>query len=1200
MTGLVRETLRKAVAFAAIAAALFSAGTARAEGEGEGEALFSFCTLDMSGDRLNPPQPNVGSGTVEVLINPSTFAGQLVFTFADVGNVVSVQLLRDNGVAPVLEVDFSGSGATSPFTVDLTPEQVGLVNTIEEEGDRPLFVVTGDVAAIAADASECSEDPDCVIGLTGGAMVPPVDTPATGGVDIFFDQQTGGASLTINATGVNNLVSVGAYRDDEGTLTEVINFADNTATFPLTVDLTPEQVGQLSDIAEVDGDRALIVILSTTDSIAGELLCGGGGEGEGEGVVEGEGEGTLATGFVRLIHGAASFGDVEVCVNGELSQQVSFGTIGAYDESPSDSYTVTIFNLGEGCGGTPIATTELFIADGQYYTVVLADGVTKGGNPTMQVFLNQDDNTATPGVATVRAYNLSPNAGVVDINDDGDALGATPLLNNVTYGGPSASVQVAPQVLTPSVRDEPNANILLTGSPIALGDGGVYSIFLFGLVDGQPALSASSSSEVEGLPVEGEGEGVVEGEGEGTVEGEGEGTAEGEGEGTVEGEGEGTAEGEGEGGGDEPIDFCAIQDEIANIVDDPVIGPVLADLLGEDIGLLSLLGCDVADLNGPLPVLEPEGEEPGLEEQLPGPNGILDGPFELAVLAELINNPGPYAALAGNGGVDASAVGAAFESNLAIALGSLAGVPPEQLAPLFNLLLGDSLPVCGEGEGEAVEGECFTQEEKDEIILRAAELVPNIGLLLAGYITLGDDNSVAVAILVLSFINDAADGILGLGVDPDAYDRLGGILSISGDADGDGCTQESEFQALGENPDSTAYVAAVLDPDTADCPTPIDFCAIQDELAGIVSDPVIGPVLADLLGEDIGILNQLACDVADLNGPLPVLEPEGEEPSIEDQLPDPNGILDGPFELAVVAELINNPGPYAGLAGNGGVDASAVGAAFDANLTIALGSLAGVPPEQLAPLFELLLGDALPVCGEGEGEAVEGECFTQEEKDEIILRAAELVPNIGLLLCGYITLGDDNSVSVATLVLGFINDATDGILGLGTDPDAYTRLDAILSADADADGDGCTQRQEFNGLFAGKGATDTELYVSAVLDPNNAPLNCEAEGEGEEPVLHNADTDGDSKIGLGELLRIIQFYNAGSYTCDETNQEDGYTPGDGGTAIGSGNCEAHDIDFDGTAGSVSLTELLRGIQFFNLDALLNFTGAGEDGWAAIL
>lgn len=1190
MSGLVRETLKRAVALATIAAALISAGAARAEGEGEGEVFIPACTLEMSGDRLNPPQANVGTGEVELLFNPNTNGARLVFTYAGIGNTVSVRVVRDDGNTLTDEIVLGDFTATSPFTADLDSAQVALITEIQDvDGDRVLFVVSGDEGALAADAAECNPEPDCTIPLSGAGMVPPVETVASGSVDLFIDTETGGATLLINAVGVNNLVSVGAYRDDSGTLTEVINFADNTATFPLSVDLTSEQVGQLADIVDVDGDRVLVVVLSTTDSIAGEFVCGG-GEGEGEGVFEGEGEGGAGSGFLRLVHGAASFAEVDICVDGELSSQYSFGTITPYGEVPSGAYTVTVFNLGEGCGGIPLATLNIFIADGQSYTIALADGLTKNGDPGLTLFLNQDDNTATPGVATVRAYNLSPNAGIVDINDAGDALGATPLLDNVTYGGPSASVQVAPQVFTPSVRDEPNANILLTGNPIALGDGGVYTIFLFGLRDGEPALFASSSSEVEGLPVEGEGEGVVEGEGEGTVEGEGEGV--------VEGEGEGTAEGEGEGGGDEPIDFCAIQDEIANIVDDPIIGPVLADLLGEDIGLLSLLGCDVADLNGPLPVLEPEGEEPGLEDQLPGPNGILDGPFELAVLAELINNPGAHAALAGNGGVDASAVGAAFESNLAIALGSLAGVPPEQLAPLFNLLLGDSLPVCGEGEGEAVEGECFTQEEKDEIILRAAELVPNIGLLLAGYITLGDDNSVAVAVLVLSFINDAADGILGLGVDPNAYNRLDGILSIAGDADGDGCTQESEFQALGENPDSAAYVAAVLDPGTADCPTPIDFCAIQDELAGIVSDPVIGPVLADLLGEDIGILNQLACAVADLNGPLPVPEPEGEEPSIEEQLPDPNGILDGPFELAVVAELINNPGPYAGLAGNGGVDASAVGPAFDANLAIALGALAGVPPEQLAPLFELLLADALPVCGEGEGEAVEGECFTQEERDEIILRAAELVPNIGLLLCGYITLGDDNSVSVATLVLGFINDATDGILGLGTDPNAYTRLDAILSADADADGDGCTQRQEFNGLFAGKGSTNTELYVSAVLDPNNAPANCDAEGE--EPVLHNADTDGDGKIGLSELLRIIQFYNAGSYTCDDTNQEDGYTPGNGGTAIGTGNCEAHDIDFDGTVGSVSLSELLRAIQFFNLNAVLNFTGAGEDGWAAVL
>lgn len=1204
MIGLGWKSMRKVTCYAALAImALGIGGQAVAEGEGEGAAFTPLCSRTLSGDGLNPPVVTAASGTVDLSIDPVNFEIRLDITFSGIAGLQNVAIFADDGDTVSELINLGDGTVTSPASFILDSTQVAQVQLAEDGGSIITLGVIGDPDAIAGRLT-CPEFVElCTNPLSGDALNPPVVTAASGSLDISGDLDLGELLLELTFTGVTDLQTVGVFSDDGNTMTEIFNLGDGTVTSPASFQLSATQVGQI--LAEEDlGNRVLIALIGTSDSIGADVSCNvvtegegaidGEGGTEGEGAIEGEGE--IATGNVRLVNGAASFGVFDVCNDGVQitdSEGLPFGTVSEYSPLPTGFYTLSFFAQGDACGGTVLGTADFFLGEGAFFTIALADSLAKGA-PVLQVFVNQDDNTASSGVATVRAYNLSPDSQALDINKSGDALGATPIFDNVPYGGPTAAVQLTPQNFTPSIRNQQNDAILATGNSIALGDGGVYTIYLLGLQSGEPALVAASSSEIEGLPVEGEeGEGTIEGEGEGVVEGEGEGTVEGEGEGTVEGEGEGTTEGEGEGSVDEPIDFCAIQDEIAGIVDDPILGPVLADLLGDDISLLGLLACDAADLNGPLPVLEPEGEAPSLAEQLPGPNGLLDGPFELAVLAELINNGDAYTDLLANGGIDSTLVAPAFEANLATALGSLAGVPPAQLVPLFELLLGDALPVCGAPEGE-VEGECFTEEEKDAIILEAANLVPNIGLLLAGYITLGDDNSVAVAILVLTFIDEAVDGVLGLGLDPEAYERLDGILSISGDLDGDGCTQEAEFTALGETPDTAAYVAAVLDPNTADCPTPIDFCAVQDDIAGIIDDPILGPVLADLLGEDISILSLLACDVADLNGPLPVLEPEGEPVGIADQLPDPNGILDGPFELAVLAELINNGGAYTDLLANGGVDSTLVASAFEANLATALGSLAGVPPAQLVPLFELLLGDALPICGAPEGE-IEGECFTEEVKDAIILRAAELVPNIGLLLAGYITLGDDNSVAVAVLVLTFIDEAVDGVLGLGLDPEGYTRLDGILSADADADGDGCTQRQEFNALFPGKGLSNTELYVSAVLDPDNTPTNCDV-NEGEEPVIHNADTDGDGLIGLSELLRIIQFYNAGLYTCDETNQEDGFTPGDSGTPIGTGLCVAHDIDFSGGDGVVSLSELLRAIQFFNLQVELLFTGIGEDGW----
>ena len=88
-----------------------------------------------------------------------------------------------------------------------------------------------------------------------------------------------------------------------------------------------------------------------------------------------------------------------------------------------------------------------------------------------------------------------------------------------------------------------------------------------------------------------------------------------------------------------------------------------------------------------------------------------------------------------------------------------------------------------------------------------------------------------------------------------------------------------------------------------------------------------------------------------------------------------------------------------------------------------------------------------------------------------------------------------------------------------------------------------------------------------------------SEGEGV-PAIHSADTDGDGKISLTELLRAIQFFNLGGYSCspDPGATSDGYVPGPGTDY----SCAPHAADYMEPFWSISLAELLRLIQFFNL------------------
>ena len=84
-------------------------------------------------------------------------------------------------------------------------------------------------------------------------------------------------------------------------------------------------------------------------------------------------------------------------------------------------------------------------------------------------------------------------------------------------------------------------------------------------------------------------------------------------------------------------------------------------------------------------------------------------------------------------------------------------------------------------------------------------------------------------------------------------------------------------------------------------------------------------------------------------------------------------------------------------------------------------------------------------------------------------------------------------------------------------------------------------------------------------------------------ATHTADQDGNSIISLGELLRIIQFFNSGGFCCanDPGATEDGFLPGAGTNHA----CDAHACDYNpgGPSWSIDLTELLRLIQFFNSD-----------------
>lgn len=157
-------------------------------------------------------------------------------------------------------------------------------------------------------------------------------------------------------------------------------------------------------------------------------------------------------------------------------------------------------------------------------------------------------------------------------------------------------------------------------------------------------------------------------------------------------------------------------------------------------------------------------------------------------------------------------------------------------------------------------------------------------------------------------------------------------------------------------------------------------------------------------------------------------------------------------------------------------------------------------------------------------------------------------------------------------------------------PVALPLLSGFFTNDIDQDGRlsmqeliealGQFEEADFNALDLNG---DALLQISELLSATG--------GEG---GIHTADFNGDFSIGLAETLRLIQLYNATGYHCaaNAGASDDGFLPGRDISARG---CLAHAIDYQLQDWRISLTELLRLIQFYNIGGYAACEN-GEDGF----
>jgi subtilisin-like proprotein convertase family protein len=127
-------------------------------------------------------------------------------------------------------------------------------------------------------------------------------------------------------------------------------------------------------------------------------------------------------------------------------------------------------------------------------------------------------------------------------------------------------------------------------------------------------------------------------------------------------------------------------------------------------------------------------------------------------------------------------------------------------------------------------------------------------------------------------------------------------------------------------------------------------------------------------------------------------------------------------------------------------------------------------------------------------------------------------------------------------------------------------LEGEGATDGEGEGEGSVEGE-------GEGSTDGEGIVEG-------EGQSDGEGQPADDGILSADQNGDFVINLDELMRAIQLFNASGLHCaaSPTDTEDGYRPGPGDDK----SCAPHDTDYAPQNWTISLSELLRTVQFFNL------------------
>ena len=194
--------------------------------------------------------------------------------------------------------------------------------------------------------------------------------------------------------------------------------------------------------------------------------------------------------YVRIIHASPFVGTADVFVDGQaLLTGFEFASITDYVPVPPGTHKIQISLVGKGINAA-VLTQSLPVEEGKVYTIA-ALGIS-AGHLSLQAF--EDDNRLDPAQAKVRIYQLSPDAGSLDISIGGDRS-----VTGMTY--PSASEYVDTGA-GPCTFTLVNSRYSLPPLTATLSTQVITSVFVVGRFNGTPQAQwlYKQSPGVPGLP----------------------------------------------------------------------------------------------------------------------------------------------------------------------------------------------------------------------------------------------------------------------------------------------------------------------------------------------------------------------------------------------------------------------------------------------------------------------------------------------------------------------------------------------------------------------------------------------------------------------------------------------------------------------------------------------------------------------------